>query len=551
MKQQSNLRICLRLTALVKPLLGFMLLAVFLGVVGSLAASFITILGGGVFLSLINKQSAVVTGMLLCIAAFALMRGVLRYGEQYCNHFIAFKLLALIRDKIFSALRRLCTAKLEGKDKGNLIAVITSDIELLEVFYAHTLSPVLIALIFGIIMCVFTGIFHPLLGAVSLAAYFTVGIIIPLATSRASGDTGLVFRTNCGELSSFMLDSLRGISEIMQYSAGEKRLKQLNNRTCILSQNEKALKEKAGKSAAVCNAVILLFNILMLLTSAVLYLNKSVSFDGVLLPVIALMSSFGPFISLSNLGSGLQSTFAAGRRVLSILDEQPAAKEISGKNSCEFTGACAHNVSFSYSSEEILKGLSVNLPQNKIIGITGKSGSGKSTFLKLLMRFWQINGGEINISSRSIQNINTHDLRKMQSYMTQETHLFHDTIANNLRIAKPDASITEIQTACEKAAIHSFISGLEKGYDTQIGELGDTLSGGERQRLGLARVFLHDACLILLDEPTSNLDNLNEAIILNSIKKQRKDKTIVLVSHRASTMKMADMLYSVENGRIS
>lgn len=552
MKHRSNFKICLQLIALVKPLSGYMLLAVALGILGNLAAAFVTILGGSVFLNLINSTELFSTGTLIfCIIIFALFRGILRYGEQYCNHFVAFKLLALIRDKIFYALRRLCPAKLEGKEKGNLIAVITSDIELLEVFYAHTISPVIIALIFAAVMCSFIGTFHPLLALIAFAAYFTVGALIPVTASKLNGNIGLKYRTNSGKLSTFLLESLRGLSEIIQYNIGDKRLRRLNKQTELLIQNEKELKRKGAITAATSNAAILFFNMLMLFSAAMLYLNGKISFDAVLLPVITLISSFGPFIALSNLGSGLQNTFAAGSRVLDILDEKPYTEDISGKIHCNFTGAFADNVSFSYGGENILSHFSVELPQNKIIGITGKSGSGKSTFLKLLMRFWNVSGGKINISNRNIQDINTTDLRTMQSYMTQETHLFNDSIYNNLLFVKPDATMEEIKTACKKASIHKFICGLANGYDTQIGELGDTLSGGERQRIGLARIFLHGASLVLLDEPTSNLDNLNEAVILKAIIKESKDKTIVLISHRTSTMRLADKIYSVENGRVS
>lgn len=486
-----------------------------------------------------------------CMVLFALIRAGLRYAEQGCNHFIAFKLLALIRAKVFGALRKLCPAKLEGKDRGNLISVITSDIELLEVFYAHTISPICIAFLFTIIMCLFIGSFNPVFGVIALCAYIVVGIFIPLIMSRLSGDDGMKFRTMSGELSSFVLESLRGLDEIIQYGQGSNRVRQMNERSDALAADEKRMKNNSGRNTAVTNTVILIFDMIMLFTAAHYYRQGVVDFDGVIIPVLALMSSFGPCVELAALGSTLQNTFAAGNRVLDILEESPLVEDVKGESNIEFDGAKAESVTFAYDGEDILKDFSVELPKNHVVGIVGKSGSGKSTFLKLLMRFWKIDKGSIDISGRDIEHINTDNLRKMECFVTQDTHLFHDTIRNNILIAKLDASQAELEAACKKASVHDFIMSLPHGYDTQVGELGDTLSGGERQRIGLARAFLHDAPLMLLDEPTSNLDSLNEAVILKALNDGREDKTIVLVSHRESTMRIADKVYSVENGRMS
>ena len=554
MKKRTNLQVMVQLAGLIKPLTGCMLLAVALGLAGHLCASFITISGGYAVLNLLQFSAPMnlsLTAIFVCMAAFAVLRGLLRYGEQACNHFIAFKLLALIRSRVFSALRRLCPAKLEGKDKGNLISIITSDIELLEVFYAHTVSPVAIAVLFTGLMCLFIGSFHWILGVIAFAAYFTVGFLIPVFTSKCSGRSGSHFRQQSGELSSFVLDSLRGLSETLQYDMGEKRLAEMNRQTDALSAQEKKMKQTAGRNTAATNTVILIFDFIMLFSAAALSLNGAVEFDGVLLPVIALMSSFGPTIALANLGSTLQNTFAAGNRVLDILEEEPMINEISGQPDISFHGAAAKRVTFSYSEEKILSDISIEIPQHSVIGISGRSGSGKSTFLKLLMRFWHVQQGKIEISGTDIGAVNTENLRNMESFVTQETHLFHDSIANNLRIAKLDATQEELEYACKKASVHDFIMKLPNGYDTPVGELGDTLSGGERQRLGLARAFLHDAPMMLLDEPTSNLDSLNEAIILKSLQNERSGKTIVLVSHRKSTMRVADTVYSVEHGRMS
>lgn len=552
MKKRSNLKVMTSLIGLVKPLTGYMILAILMGIIGHLCASFITVFGGYALLDVLGFSvpfSAVFA--FISVGVFALVRGVLRYAEQACNHFIAFKLLALIRDKIFKSLRRLCPAKLEGRDKGDLISVITSDIELLEVFYAHTISPTVIGIVFSLFMCFFIGSYHWILGGLAFLAYLTVGLIIPVLASKFSGDMGMKFRTGSGELSGFVLDSLRGLKEIIQFSAGKKRLEEMNKRTEELSVDEAKMKKVTGINMAVTNTAILVFDIAMLVVSAYLASTGVLKFDGVLIPVLAMMSSFGPVVALANLGSTLQNTFAAGNRVLDILQETPVVEEISGNREIDFNGAGGENIFFSYGDETILSDVSVDIEKGSVVGISGRSGSGKSTLLKLFMRFWETDHGKVSISQRNINNVNTENLRNMESLVSQGTHLFHDSIENNLRIAKADATMEEIEKACKKASVHDFIMSLPQGYKTPVGELGDTLSGGERQRLGLARAFLHNAPFMLLDEPTSNLDSLNEAVILKSLKREGKGKTVVLVSHRASTMRIADKVYSVEHGRMS
>ena len=550
--KRSGFAVMARLIGLVRPLAGYMALAVTMGLAGHLCATFLTVLGGFGILGVLGFALPLPLAGLFGIAAvLTLLRAVLRYGEQACNHFIAFKLLALLRDKVFRALRRLAPAKLESREKGDLIAVITSDIELLEVFYAHTISPALIALLFSAVMVVFIAGFHPLLGALALAAYAVVGLAVPLVTSRASGQDGLRLRTASGALAGFVLDSLRGLPEILQYGAGTHRLQQMQARTEALSREEARLKRTAGRSTAATQLILWLFDLGMLFAATALCLAGAVGFAGVLIPTIALMSSFGPVVALANLGATLQSTFAAGNRVLDILEETPLVQDIHGQPEVTFAGAGAENVTFGYGAETILQNVTVPVPAGQTIGIVGRSGSGKSTLLKLFLRFWQVEQGQVQISGRSVEHINTGDLRRMQALVTQETHLFHDSIRNNLRIAKQDATDEELVAACKKASLHDFIAALPQGYDTPVGELGDTLSGGERQRLGLARAFLHDAPFLLLDEPTSNLDSLNEAVILQALEQEHGHRTVVLVSHRASTMGIADTVYSVENGRVS
>lgn len=551
MKKRSNFAVMKNLIHLVKPLTDYMILAILMGLLGHLCASFITIFGAFGILQVLGMWKGSLGFLFIGVAVFAVLRGILRYAEQSCNHFIAFKLLALIRDEVFQSLRKLTPAKLEGKDKGNLITVITSDIELLEVFYAHTISPTAIAVLYTILLCLFIGQFHVILGILALLAYLAVGVLIPLAVSKAGGDDGMRFRTKSGELGSFVLDSLRGLSEILQYGQGQERMRQMNHRTDELSKEEERMKRTTGRNMAITGMTILISDLLMLFVSSMLYQRGTLGFDGVLISTVALMSSFGPVTALANLGSTLQNTFAAGNRVLDILEEEPMVKEINGQKEVAFHGAKAEHVTFSYGQETILKDVSADIKENSVVGIIGKSGSGKSTLLKLLMRFWDVQEGSVSISGTGVNQINTSNLRDMESFVTQETCLFHDSVAANLRIAKLDATQEELEAACKKASIHEFIKKLPQGYETQVGELGDTLSGGERQRLGLARAFLHDAPFMLLDEPTSNLDSLNEAVILKSLEEERNGKTVVLVSHRESTMQIADVVYSVDRGRMS
>lgn len=572
-KRRSALQIMGSLIGLVKPLLHIMLAAIILGTLGYLCAIFQTILAGQVIMhGLLTGVAGMIVPVdnmwlvftpvktiITVMIVIAVLRGILHYVEQYCNHFIAFKLLAIIRHKVFAALRKLCPAKLEGRDKGNLISIITTDIELLEVFYAHTISPIAIATLTSIVMVIFIGRYHWLAGVLALAAYLIVGVAIPMWNGKRGSQKGMEFRTNFGELNSFVLDSLRGLDETIQYGQGEKRKEQMSERSKNLAGMQESLSKMEGSQRSFTNMVILLASFGMLALTIWLYDKGAMGFEGILTCTIAMMGSFGPVVALSSLSNNLNQTLASGERVLSLLEETPLVEEIpsdveiSGAESMEheFTGAEAENVTFAYENETILDHYSLKLQSGKITGIHGASGSGKSTLLKLLMRFWDVQDGSVSVDGTDVRKIPTKHLRDMESYVTQETHLFHDSIANNIAIAKPRASREEIMEAAKKASIHDFIMTLPKGYDTEVGELGDTLSGGEKQRIGIARAFLHECPLILLDEPTSNLDSLNEGIILKSLKESAKKKTVVLVSHRVSTMNVADVVYEMENGRIS
>lgn len=583
---RSGVQVMLRLVGLVGPLAGYMALAVCLGLAGHVCATAITVLAGYGTLSVLDGLPNIVAAapatldavtqatphMALTataeiartiaspislewvfglMALAAVLRGILRYGEQACNHFIAFKLLALIRDRVFRALCRLAPAKLEGRDRGDLIAVITSDIELLEVFFAHTISPVLIALLYCMVLVGFIGSFHLLLGVLALLSYLLVGAGVPWLASRMSGAAGMRYRTASGRLSGFVLDTLRGMDELLQFEAGEHRLEEARALDAKLAADEFKLKRAAGASMGATHALIVMLDLAMIAAAVLLWGVGALGFDGLLLSVLAFMGSFGPVVALANLGSTLQGTFAAGNRVLDILDEEPLVREVVDGAKTAFDGASAHDVSFSYGAERVLREVSLEAPVGSIVGVTGRSGSGKSTLLRLFMRFWDVDAGSIELGATDLREIETEHLRATEALVTQDTHLFHDTIRANVRIGRLDATDEEVEEACRKASVHDFIMSLPQGYDTQVGELGDTLSGGERQRLGLARAFVSRAPFMLLDEPTSNLDSLNEAVILRSLKRERADKTVLLVSHRASTMRVADCVVSVESGRVA
>ena len=600
-KRRSAISIMGSLIGLVKPLLHIMLAAIILGTAGYLCAIFLTILAGQVIVhGLIAGGAGSVKTIITVMIIIAVLRGILHYAEQYCNHFIAFKLLAIIRHKVFAALRKLCPAKLEGRDKGNLISIITTDIELLEVFYAHTISPIAIAALTSLVMVFFIGRYHWLAGILALAAYLVVGVVIPMWNGRRGSQMGMEFRTNFGELNSFVLDSLRGLDETIQYDQGEKRKEQMSERSRSLAGMQEKLSKMEGTQRSFTNLVILLASFGMLALTVWLYGKGEIGFEGILTCTIAMMGSFGPVVALSSLSNNLNQTLASGERVLSLLEETPMVEEISGnvdirtdsdneisntsifsentdndirnqnnspekekyilrgiltgraKNSVNaFSGAEAKHVTFAYENETILDDYSLKLEPGKITGIHGASGSGKSTLLKLLMRFWDVNEGSVSVDGEDVRKIPTRHLRDMESYVTQETHLFHDSIANNIAVGSPGASREAIIEAAKKASIHDFIMKLPKGYDTEVGELGDTLSGGEKQRIGIARAFLHDSPLILMDEPTSNLDSLNEGIILKSLREAAEKKTVVLVSHRKSTMNIVDTVFEMKDGRIS
>ena len=540
----STIQIFSRLVKLVFPLTGFMICAILMGVAGFLCAIFIPVLSS---MALVKDPTFSFHMIVILLFVCALLRGILRYAEQACNHYIAFKLLARIRDQVFGVLRRLCPAKLEVKDKGNLISLITSDIELLEVFYAHTISPICIAFVTSLVCVMIQMQFGWIYGLYSLLANIVVGVVLPIYISKQSRHIGVEYRKEAANLNSYVLESMRGLKESMQYMDTDHRLLGLNERTSILATREKELKHFQAKTVSLTNLCVVLLSLGLCL----IHVSMNSSMESMIVSSVLQISSFGPVIALANLGSTLSQTIGAGQRVISLLDEIPMVEEVVNGNEAKFNKLDISNVDFAYDEEQILKNMNLNIQENEVIGIQGKSGSGKSTLLKLLMRFWDVSSGNILVDGMDIKNLNTSNLRKNEGYVTQETILFHDTIENNLRVAKQDATIEEIQLACKKANIHEYIQSLPNGYKTMVEELGSSLSGGERQRMGLARMFLHNSKLVLLDEPTSNLDSLNEGIILKAIYKSRKDKTIVFVSHRESTLAHCDRVIHMESNRVS
>ncbi|MGI6105282.1 MAG: amino acid ABC transporter ATP-binding/permease protein [Raoultibacter sp.] len=549
---RSNLQIVGKLIGLVKPLTGFMLLAILLGVLGFLAAIFIPVLGVYALVGLAGYELGMsLTALFVTIAACALCRGFLRYGEQLCNHYIAFKLLALIRDQVFQALRRLSPAKMETKDKGNLITVLTSDIELLEVFYAHTISPVVIASITSLVMLGFFALINPFFALIAALAYLCVGVLIPVLTSKAGREAGASYRERSGQLSSYLLDSLRGLREIMQYNQGDLRLGGIREQTLGLGKKQNELKGVEGFWGAVTGAAIMLFSLALLIVGAVLLQSGLIDLGGLVLAFVAMISSFGPVLALSNLANNLVYTFASGNRVLDILEEEPETLDVTEGVSVDFENLACNQVSFRYAQEPILENFDLTIEKGQTVGIVGKSGSGKSTLLRLIMRFWDVDKGRIEISDADVRGITTNSLRDIESFVAQDTQLFDDTIENNIKIGKLDATHDEVVRAAKKASLHEFILTLPRGYESSVGELGDMLSGGEKQRIGLARAFLHDAPLMLLDEPTSNLDSLNEGVVLKSLKTEAENKTVIVVSHRVSTMAFADEIISMKSSRAS
>ena len=541
------------LLKLVTPLSHIMAFTITMGTLGFLAAIFIMVLGAMGLVNLLNFDTHLsFSGILTALIVLAVARGVLRYLEQMSGHYIAFKLLALLRDKVFSSLRRLAFVKLQDKQAGQLVSLVTNDIELLEVFYAHTIAPIMIAFFTSAILLLVFGHLSGWFVLVALAAYLTVGVILPIITTKLAREDGRRYRELVGEMNDFFLDSVRGMKEIQLFGYAKQRLDEIQQRSQKIDTAFERIKDQEAKVRVYTEVAVSVFNIIMLFTGLILFSLDKIDFSAFLIGVILLMSSYGPVIALSNLSSNLLQTLASGERVLSLLAEEPELKDVeSAVDLKDVSRIDVENVSFAYGEEQILSDVSLSVKKGEILGIHGRSGSGKSTLLKLLMRFYDPKSGSIKINGETLPNINTRSLRDNMAYITQQTYIFNETIEENIRLARRDATLEEMMEAAKKASIHDFILSLPEGYQTKMTELGGNLSDGEKQRIGIARAFLHNAPIILLDEPTSNLDSLNEAMILKSLLNVKAEKLIILVSHRQSTMAICDQVIGIENGRMS
>ena len=541
------------LLKLVTPLAHIMAFTITMGTLGFLAAIFIMVLGAMGLVNLLNFDTHLsFSGILIALIVLAVARGALRYLEQMSGHYIAFKLLALLRDKVFSSLRRLAFVKLQDKQAGQLVSLVTNDIELLEVFYAHTIAPIMIAFFTSAILLLVFGHLSGWFVLVALAAYLTVGVILPIITTKLAREDGRRYRELVGEMNDFFLDSVRGMKEIQLFGYAKQRLDEIQQRSQKIDTAFERIKDQEAKVRVYTEVAVSAFNIIMLFTGLILFSLDKIDFSAFLIGVILLMSSYGPVIALSNLSSNLLQTLASGERVLSLLAEEPELKDVeSAVDLKDVSRIDVESVNFAYGEEQILSDVSLSVKKGEILGIHGRSGSGKSTLLKLLMRFYDPKSGSIKINGETLPNINTRSLRNNMAYITQQTYIFNETIEENIRLARRNATLEEIMEAAKKASIHDFILSLPEGYQTKMTELGGNLSDGEKQRIGIARAFLHNAPIILLDEPTSNLDSLNEAMILKSLLNVKAEKLIILVSHRQSTMAICDQVIGIENGRMS
>ena len=551
--RRSGARIMANLILLLGSLVYIMVVAVINGSLGFISAMGVTFFGAVAIAKAIGESIPVsYEALIILTISCGVIRGLLRFLEQYGNHYIAFKLLAVLRDKIFTSLQRLCPAKLESKQKGSIIAMITSDIETLEVFYAHTISPVCIAVIVSVVVFTLVGLVSSwYLALIALIGYFLIGIIVPMIASDRLKASGVRYRTEFASFNAYFLDSIKGIKDIILHNADQARKTEVNRRSDILLDETKKMKQKITNAGAATEFIVSIIIIATLACGIALVAGDLLSAGRMVIGVVTIFGSFGPVIAISALPGNLTQTFASGDRVLDLLSEKPAVTPVKDGQIIDFEDLSVSDLSFSYDGQtKVLRDICMQAKKGEIIGITGESGCGKSTFLKLLLRFWQKDSGRIDYNGFDIDTVDTDSLLENVTMVSQTTYLFDETIENNLRIAKPDATMQEIENACKLASVHDFILTLPDGYQSRAGALGDNLSAGEKQRIGLARAFLRGSALILLDEPTSNVDSINEGIILKALKEQKHRKSIILVSHRASTMSIADRIYRVEKGRM-
>ncbi|CAG9704191.1 MULTISPECIES: thiol reductant ABC exporter subunit CydC [Clostridium] len=553
MKRRSGFSIMRRLIVELDSLAPIMAITITMGVLGYLAAIAIAVLGSVAIgttlgdITFISFKSSIIV-MLVC----AVLRGLLRYAEQLSGHYIAFKILAILRDKVFTKLRKLAPAKLESKEKGNLISLITSDIELLEVFYAHTIAPIAIAILTNLIITIVLYLINPLFGILGAVFFLIVGFVIPYVSSMIAKEAGVEYRKDFAESNSYLLDSLRGLKEILLFNNGKKTLDKINENSINLNKSMHKIKDHEGIIRALTDLTVMIAILTFVAVGFGEYISGSISFSEMIIGIVIIASSFGPVVALSNLSNNLLHTFACAERLFDLLDEKPYVEEISGEETVESNSIEYSNVTFAYPGriEDVLSNVSLDIKKGDKVALIGKSGIGKSTFVKLLMRFWDVNEGSIKIDNKNIKDIPTKSLRESQTLVSQETYLFDDTIMENIKIGNRNATNEEVIKAAKKASIHNFIETLPQGYNTKVGELGGLLSSGEKQRIGLARAFVNEGNVLILDEPTSNLDTLNEAEILKSIKENCMEKTILLISHRKSTTAVCDKVFKIEDRKI-
>lgn len=552
--RRSGAKIMASLIVLLGSLSYIMVLAVINGSLGFLCAMGVTLFGAVGVAKALGETIALSYGWIIGLAVgCGVLRGGLRYLEQYSNHYIAFKLLAVLRDKIFGALRTLCPAKLESKQKGSIIAMITSDIETLEVFYAHTISPICIAVIVSLTVFLFIGFVSSwYLALVALAGYLVIGILVPLISSGRLKESGVRYRAEFASFNAYFLDSIKGVRDVVLHNGEAEREREVNRRSDVLLGQTRAMKQGITRAGAATELCVSLFILLSLAAGILLVSYTPLTVGRMIIGVVAIFGSFGPVIAISALPGNLTQTFASGDRVLNLLSEAPAVRPVVNGEKISYRELDVKDLSFGYEENApVLEEVCMYAKKGEIIGIVGESGCGKSTFLKLLLRFWEKSAGEIDYNGIDVDRIDSDNLLDNVTMVSQSTYLFDESIEDNLRIAKPDATQEELEAACRMASVHDFILTLPDGYQSKVGALGDNLSAGEKQRIGLARAFLKGSELILLDEPTSNVDSINEGIILQALAEQKSRKSIILVSHRESTMAIADRMYRVENGRMT
>jgi len=548
MERRNGINIMWSLLRLLGHLKYIIIFAVLGGCLGNASAIAVMVFGATSVVKIFEPTGISVSlNYLICFTIVSgIIRGLLRFLEQYSNHFIAFKLLAKLRDEIFGKLRILAPAKLEGKQKGAIIAMLTADIETLEVFYAHTISPILIAIIMnGGVSILISYLTNVWMGAVAFGAYFLIGVCVPFSSSYMLKKDGVEYRKQFADSSSYFMDSIKGITDILLNNQQNARNKELERQSAFMNRKSRSMKRKSACVNSITNLLVSVSVLVLCFLTTMLVSNREVTVAHAIITVVLFSSSFGPVLALAALPTNLTQTFAAGNHVLDFMEENPVVVENKHGKNTVFQTIQVEDISFGYEEKQVLNNVSFQISKGEIVGVVGPSGCGKSTLLKLLLRFYDPCKGRILYDGIHLKDIRTDALHKNVVMVSQDTYIFHDTILNNLLVANPQASMKEVEEACKKASIHKFISGLEYGYQTEAGLLGDTLSAGEKQRIGLARAFLSGAKIILLDEVTSNVDAINEGIILSSIKETAGEYTYVLVSHKESTVNICNRIIRV------